>query len=77
MAAAAAGDDASPSNRPCLGSLFETSQAREDSPRFKRLLCLPRSDHVTAYEDSPSNLRARGGTYRKYSAQCVEMKKVL
>ncbi|KAF0036322.1 hypothetical protein F2P81_011634 [Scophthalmus maximus] len=48
-------------------------QAREDSPRFKRLLCLPRSDHVTAYEDSPSNLRARGGpnSFKKFTVESL------
>jgi len=43
--------------RPYLKDMFEFTEVKGDSYRLKCLLCLPRVNEISAFKNSPSNLR--------------------
>lgn len=42
---------------PYLKDMFEFTEVKGDSYRLKCLLCLPRVNDISAFKNSPSNLR--------------------
>ncbi|XP_048118088.1 uncharacterized protein LOC125306643 [Alosa alosa] len=50
--------------------MFKFTERMNDSYRFKCVLCLPKVNHITAYKNSPSNLRKH--ILRKHNCQLAK-----